>query len=159
MIAFPPKNWTKKRLNFAQQLMTAEQARKIPPLYSQDGKGMQATVYIKFFAGGLTWLATEFDPEEGMFFGFTINHRDPDCSEFGYFSAEEICSRPYPQRGRNSAGQLTIIPAIERDLHFKPCTLLEACKANGYTPQESPPAIPAAVSDDGTLEFYKSDFA
>lgn len=159
MIAFPPKLWNKTRLNFDQFLMTAEQQRKIPALYSQDGKGFQATAYIKFFCGGLTWLATEFDKNEGLFFGFTINHHDPDQSEFGYFSAEEICSRPYPETRRVDGNRLTIIPAIERDLHFTPCTLLEACKQNGFTPRISPPAVPAAVSDDGMLEFYKSDFA
>lgn len=158
MIAFPPKPaWSQKRLNFQQKLMTAEQVRKIPRLYAQDGKGLQATVYVKFFAGGLTWLATEFDPDEGMFFGYVVNHSSPDDSELGYFSAEEICSRPYPQTGRTTDGRLRIIPAIERDIHFKPQTIAEAVKELTGRDIATPPAKPEW--EDGGFAFYKSDFA
>lgn len=117
---------TRRKLNRWQKLLTAEQCRKLPALYSQDGKGMNATAHVKFFAGGMTWFATEYDAVEGLFFGLAVNHSDLECSELGYFSADDLCSRQVPGAERLSGGRFRIIPVVERDLHFTPKTLREA---------------------------------
>lgn len=111
-----------EKLNTKQKLLTAEQARNLPALYAQDGKGYQATVYAKFFTpwAGLTWYATEYDPAEQRFFGVCFNSRMTDqmpCGEFGYFMAEELASARGPYGLR-----------IERDIHFQPQTLANALK-------------------------------
>lgn len=114
------------KLNRQQKLLTAEQARKLPPLYAQDGKGMKATAYVKFFGGAFTWYATEYDPAEGMFFGLIHNASMGDqCphGEFGYFSAEELC-RTRLNVTVGGLGRISL--PLERDIHFKPKSLAEA---------------------------------
>lgn len=123
-----------QRLNPSQVVLTEVQAAAIPTTYSQDGKGFFATVYVKFFAGGLTWLATEYEADEGIFFGYTINHAEPECSELGYFTVEE-----FQDHNRTAAGRVTRVgkaafrmtPYIERDEHFDACELHEAIVKNG----------------------------
>jgi len=102
------------------KLLTEELRRKLPPLYSQDGKGGKAVVYIKYFtpSSGWTWLATEGEPvlDESQkevdykFFGLVFGHE----REFGYFLLSEL------EEVRGPMG----LP-IERDLWFKPKTLQE----------------------------------
>lgn len=111
MIPLPLKNF-----NRTMNLMTKTVAETLPPLGSQDGKGMQATAYVKFFGAGWTWYATEMDPETGECFGLVFS---PDCpeGELGYFSVLAL-------------SKVTIRPlgaGIERDLYFKPTTL-QNCK-------------------------------
>lgn len=133
------------KLNHWQKLLTAAQARALPALYAQDGKGFNATVHVKFFAGGMTWLATEFDPQEGMFFGLVVNHADPRFSELGYFSAAELSSRQVPSIRKLGGNSFQMIPVVERDLHFQPTTLAAAFKSLvGF---DHPSAKPAAVID------------
>lgn len=125
MIATVNQNWSKIRLNHAQKVLTAEQIRKLPDLYDQDGKGLKAIAYVKFFAGPMTWFATEFDAEAGMFFGYAHNAADPHGSELGYFSAAELTEARH-QRVRVN-GQIRVISYhVERDLHFKPQPLESA---------------------------------
>lgn len=83
-------------------------ARKFP-MKSQDGKGGDAEVIVKFFYpyGSGTWLATEaeYTEEDGwIFFGAAeIGHG----YEWGYFSLNELLTvRKFGK------------PAIERDMHF-----------------------------------------
>jgi len=96
------------------KLMTKEIEKKIPALYAQDGKGMEATVHVKFFfpIGCATWLATEYDPEQRLFFGWAM--LQPGCGELGYFSLDELESV--------SRGGVK----VERDLYFGTKTLKEA---------------------------------
>ncbi len=46
------------------KLLPKEIREQLPPLYSQDGKGGNAVVYVKYFApwSSWTWLATEGEP-------------------------------------------------------------------------------------------------
>jgi len=92
------------------KLLTKELQKKLPPLYSQDGKGKEAIAYVKFFdpCGSWTWYATEYDPEEKLFFGLVHGHE----KELGYFSLTELESikRPFGL-------------GIERDIHFDPTKL------------------------------------
>jgi len=65
-------------------------------------------VIAKFFnpTGAGTWYATEYDPEEKMFFGYVSIFGDWN-DEWGSFSLEELEN----YRGKFSLG-------IERDLYF-----------------------------------------
>jgi hypothetical protein len=97
-------------------LLTKAIKKQLPPLYSQDGKGMDATVYVKFFdpTGAATWFATEYDPEQRLFFGWAMLFTKEE-GELGYFSLDELES----VKGRFGLG-------IERDMHFHSKTLRES---------------------------------
>ncbi len=103
-----------------QQLLPKSMAEKIPALYEQDGKGMQATAYAKFFHpyGAGTWYVTEFDGED-ICFGWAEIH--PGCGELGYFSLKEMEAVEARINGQNIPG----LQAIERDIHFKPTPLCD----------------------------------
>lgn len=86
---------------------------RLPGLGTQDGKGMEAVVQVKFFGGGAAvWYVTELDPATGEAFGWA--DLGMGCGELGYMDLGEIGT---------VVGRL--LP-MERDLHFKPCTLREA---------------------------------
>ena len=123
----PIRDFTRIKLNRWQQFLTAEQQRNLPPLYSQDGKGFRAVAHVKFFAGGLTWFATEFDRATGQFFGYVVNHAEPEFSEFGYFAADEMSARQVPSV-RRRGDSFEIIPVVERDNSFQPCPVGEAVR-------------------------------
>jgi len=93
------------------RLLTRALRRKLPPLYSQDGKGGEAVAYVKFFTPDSSWSfwATEFDGED-TFFGLVEGHE----RELGYFSLQEL------ERVRGPLG----LP-IERDLYWVPKALAE----------------------------------
>jgi hypothetical protein len=93
------------------KLLTQEIRKKLPPLYSQDGKGGEAVVQVKFFTpdSNFTFYATEFDGKD-TFFGLVEGHE----KELGYFSLSEL------EKVRGPLG----LP-IERDLWWKPRTLEE----------------------------------
>ena len=95
-----------------QKLITKDVLKKFEkyPLGSQDGKGMDATVVVKFFGGSAaTWLITEGSPtEDGDYelFGYvTLNGYD---WEWGYVMLSELQSLRFPPFG---------LP-IERDMYI-----------------------------------------
>ena len=92
------------------KLLTKELEAKLPPLYSQDGKGDDALALVKFFTpdSSWTWYATEYDPVERVFFGLV----DGLEKELGYFSLDEL---------ESIKGPLGL--AIERDIYFEPTKL------------------------------------
>ena len=103
------------------KLLPKEIREQLPPLYSQDGKGGKAVVYVKYFtpSSNWTWLTTEGEPvldESGTheidyrFFGLAFGHEQ----EFGYFLLSEL------EEVRGPMG----LP-IERDLYFQPKMLEE----------------------------------
>ena len=102
------------------KLLPKEIREQLPPLYSQDGKGGKAIVYVKYFtpSSSWTWFATEGESvldESGKevdfkFFGLVEGHE----KELGYFVLSEL------EEVRGPMG----LP-IERDLHFKPKMLEE----------------------------------
>jgi len=93
------------------KILPDEIRKKLPPLYSQDGKGGKAVAYAKFFSPSSNWTfyATEFDGED-TFFGLVEGFE----KELGYFSLSEL------ESARGPMG----LP-IERDLHWQPKTLEE----------------------------------
>jgi len=90
------------------KMLTAEDVRKLPPLYGQE-KVEDAIAYVKFFTpwSGWTWYATEFDGKD-RFFGLVQGHEE----ELGYFSLAELL------KVRGPAGL-----RIERDIRFRPTPL------------------------------------
>jgi hypothetical protein len=102
------------------KLLTQEIRKKLPPLYSQDGKGGKAVAWVKYFtpSSSWTWWAIEGGPitdDNGQevdfqFFGLVDGH----CKELGYFSLSELESVRGPMG----------LP-IERDLYWQPKTLEE----------------------------------
>lgn len=92
------------------KLITKALARTIPPIYAQDGKGKEATAFVKLFTPwtGWTWYVTELDQETGECFGLV----DGLERELGYFSLRDLEAITGPGGLR-----------VERDLHFTPTTL------------------------------------
>ncbi len=90
-------------------LLTKELRRKLPKLYANEEKGLQALALVKFFTPDSfwTWYASEFDGED-LFFGLAVGF----YPELGYFSFSEL------QKVRGALG----LP-VERDLWFEPTTL------------------------------------
>ena len=93
------------------KLLTKEILEKLPKLYTQEEKGLDAVAVVKFFTpdSNWTWYATEFDGED-LFFGLV----DGFEKELGYFRLSEL------QSVKGALG----LP-IERDMYFKPKSLKE----------------------------------
>lgn len=70
-------------------------------------------VICKFFNpyGRWTYYATEFDPEDRIFFGYCVSNLGADCDEWGYQSLDEI-----EETGVRMGGYL--LP-FERDCYFE----------------------------------------
>lgn len=102
------------------KLMTKELVKQFERVGRQEDV-KDPIVVAKFFnpTGAGTWYATEYDPEERIFFGFASIFGDHN-DECGYFSLDELES----YRGKFGLG-------IERDLHFesKPFSQI---KTDGY---------------------------
>jgi hypothetical protein len=92
-------------------LLTEEIRERLPALYSQEQKGLDAQAQVKFFTpdSNWTWYASEFDGED-QFFGLVVGFE----IELGYFSLSEL------EEVRGPLG----LP-IERDLYFEPKSLRE----------------------------------
>ena len=97
------------------KLMTKELADTIPPLYANDGADDPDAVVarVKLFSpfADWTWYITEWNPQTGECFGLV----DGFEMELGYFDLTEMAE----------ATVLGGVPAVERDLYWKPTTLGE----------------------------------
>lgn len=89
------------------KLLTKQNLKDLPALYSQDGKGMEAVAQVKFFTpdSNFTWYATEYDPETETFFGLV----DGFDKELGYFTLKDL---------QSVRGGLNL--PVERDRYFTP---------------------------------------
>lgn len=95
------------------KLLTKEIEKKLPPLYTNDGKDPKGVrVIVKFFnpCGAGTWYGTEYDPENRLFFGWA---KITD-GELGYFSLDELETLSLP-----------FGLSIERDLYWNDQTSLQ----------------------------------
>ncbi len=92
-------------------LLTEGIRAQLPPLYTNEEKGLNARAIVKFFTpdSGWTWYASEFDGQD-TFFGLCVGFE----AELGYFSLSEL-----------SAARGTLGLPVERDRYFKPTTLRE----------------------------------
>jgi Protein of unknown function (DUF2958) len=93
------------------KLLTTEILERLPPLGSQEERGLDALAVVKFFFPDFhwTWYASEFDGED-TFFGYVVG----DVPELGYFSLAELTS---------ARGKLGL--PVERDRFFEPTPLRE----------------------------------
>ena len=119
-------------------LLDAETRAKLPELYSNEEKGLDALAQVKFFTpdGGWSWYASEgsYVDEDGycdtdkpkvdfIFFGLVSGLE----VELGYFSEREL---------ESVRGQLGL--PIERDLYFEPKTLRELMEWHDQQRRSSP---------------------
>ena len=95
----------------AMELLPGEIRAALPPLYTNEHQGMEATAPVKYFTpdANWTWYATEFDGED-TFFGLVSGYD----VELGYFSLFEL---------EGVRGPLGL--PIERDLYYEPQTMRE----------------------------------
>lgn len=95
------------------KLMTKEIEKQLAkyPLYSQGGKGKDATVVAKFFLpiGYWTWYIME--AEGDTLFGICVSGKEQ--AEYGYFSLKEL------EELRVTKFRF----GVERDIYFKPTKL------------------------------------
>ena len=93
---------------------------QLPPLYSQEHEH-DPMVYVKFFHPNShwTWYATEYNPQERLFFGWVYG----DFPELGYFSLAEL------EAVKDPLGM-----GIERDEHFTAMKLSEVKKLHPEMP-------------------------
>ena len=90
------------------KLMTKELEKRFAKVGSQENI-KNPIVIAKFFnpSGAGTWLATEYNPQDKIFFGYVSIHGNY-CDEWGSFSLAEL---------ENFKGRVGL--GIERDLYFK----------------------------------------
>lgn len=101
------------------KLLTKELEKKLTEQGKADPDQIVApyknVALVKFFdpTGSWTWYASEYNPDTKMFYGLVDGHE----KEFGYFSFDELLQLRLPMGLK-----------IERDLYFKPTSLLELYK-------------------------------
>lgn len=105
------------------KLITRKLEQRFEQIGSQDGKGLDAIVIVKFFdpCGSWTWYATEYERERCVFFGFV----DGDFPEWGTFSLQEF--EEFNQQAKRYVKRLGL--GIERDMHCGEKTLREHLKS------------------------------
>ena len=91
------------------KLLTKAICRQLPPLESQESKGLDAVAWVKFFTpdSSWTWYASEFDGSD-LFFGLVKGWEE----ELGYFGLREL---------EQIRGRLGL--PVERDRFFRPTSL------------------------------------
>ena len=102
------------------KLMTKELGEKIPALYANEDVEDYDSVlaHVKLFSPytGWRWYITEWDRQTGLCFGLIEGHD----TELGFFDLTELAEATVFGR----------VPAVERDLHWKPTTLGEIRKGS-----------------------------
>ena len=97
------------------KLMTKELGDTIPALYAnenvEDYDAVLAAAKLFSPYNGWTWYITEWDAETGLCFGLVEGFE----TELGYFDLTELAE----------ATVFGGVPAVERDLYWKPTTLGE----------------------------------
>ena len=102
------------------KLLTKEIVDKFAKVGSQE-QVEDPKVIVKFFGGGSgTWLATEYDPETKVFFGYVSLFNDHN-NEWGSFALEELEGLRFPPLG---------LP-VERDMYLSETTVGEYKKNYG----------------------------
>ena len=101
-----------------------EELSKLPAFYSTEEVPLRdKIIHMHFFIGGCDWYATEYDPEQRLFFGFAILNNDLEMAEWGYFSLSEL------------AELKASFVEVDRDLHWNPTqaqNVERICEAQGW---------------------------
>jgi hypothetical protein len=105
----------KAKANAAKPRFYREYLKDAPKLKS-TGSQPFAKVIAKWFSPSMTWYATEYDPNEGLLFGYVVNEADAFCSEWGYFSIQELEQWAIGRKG-------TLRHYVDRDLYLEDCWL------------------------------------
>lgn len=107
------------------KLLTCKLEKRFEQIGSQDTKGLDAIVVVKYFdpVGYWTWYATEYDAERGIFFGFVVG----DFPEWGTFSLAEFIQ--FNEQAKLNRKRLGL--GIERDIHCEEKTLREHLRHSG----------------------------
>jgi hypothetical protein len=105
------------------KLITKEIEKRLEkyPLYSQDGKGDDATIVCKFFSpvGWWTWYVLEADKmDDGDYEMYALVVNGHGETEYGYFLLSEL------QNIRLPFGL-----GIERDIYFTPSKVKDVIKS------------------------------
>ena len=99
---------------------TAKQLSRIPPLYSsEDVPTQEKVIHAHFFVGGCDWWISEFDPKDGIFFGF-CNLNDPQDAEWGYADFEELKQVRVQQKIKIGGAVMAFPVEVEFDRHWTP---------------------------------------
>lgn len=70
---------------------TEKELSKLPKLYETENiKPADKKIFLHFFISGTDWYISEYNPEEELFFGFTILNNDYQNAEWGYISFKEL---------------------------------------------------------------------
>lgn len=104
------------------KLMDAASVRSLPPIYSQQHAGDNATAYVKLFCpySGQRWYLLEMNPPDTQVFAFTTTKNNEP--EYCYVDLDEL---------GNAAGMRGALPLVERDLHYTPLIIAQI-RAGAY---------------------------
>jgi hypothetical protein len=99
--------------NRRHKLLTAALKKKLPALYTHDGKANEAPVVVKFFSpyANMTWYVIEGEEQEDgdwLFFNYFVNEATGD-GELGYAMLSEL---------ENATAMNGALPLVERDCYF-----------------------------------------
>ena len=97
-----------------EELLPLELLEQIPALYCDEETSSDGMIIkVKYFIANFTWLVMKCEKQKDdvLFYGFVINSSNPDFSEWGYFTLNELMEI-----------KLLGVLGVERDLHFKECT-------------------------------------
>lgn len=110
------------------KLITRKLEQRFEQIGSQDGKGLDTIVIVKFFnlCGSWTWYATEFNAEDGIFFGYV----DGTSPEWGYFSLAEF--HKFNKQAKHNHNIRRLGLGIERDVHCGEKILWEHLKSSKH---------------------------
>lgn len=105
--------------------MTNQLESQFPALYATDSTpAEQKQVICKMFSicSPARWLLVEYDAEERVFFGYAdlFGEGTYGGAEWGYVSLDELQSLRWMG-----------VPAIERDLYFKPRLFADCVDSDG----------------------------
>jgi hypothetical protein len=106
-------------------LLTATIEKTLPPLYAtEDVHADDKMVRLRLFALGsaATWLITEYDPGERVFFGYAdlSGQGLAGGAEWGYIPLDEL-----------EALRFGPVPRVERDRFFTPARFADCITSDG----------------------------
>jgi hypothetical protein len=84
--------------------------RNAPSLYATE-KQAHRRVIAKWFSPTMTWYAVEYDPNEGLLFGYTVNEIYGE-GKWGHFSIAELENLAIGRQGTSRS-------YVDRDLYFR----------------------------------------
>ena len=100
---------------YAEALERLKTALKLCPAIGATARSKEHPAIFHYFFGGSDFYVCEYDPKDGLMFGYGILNGDLQNSEWGYFSVLEFAQSKY----------------LNIDYHFPPQTI-EAALYSAY---------------------------